>query len=244
MDGEGDMNALGALFLILLSGAATAGSEAEKLKAGALSGDYQAQRNYAYILQHGDGVPQNLIEACAWRLVIISTQHAKVSSSDVDNVDTACRSPESTKAALARANTLLTMVPLKVRTIADDIAAFTDGACPGATCQDRFGTFGADYRRAVIGDVDAARTLAGCFENKCRKGPDFDLVRACVWSKRVTMSLGAAAGREDVARERRTCLFVDSPRTKAFIDQEIAAIGAMAASADAPLPPSGSKVRR
>lgn len=30
----------------------------------AMHGDYESQRNYAYILASGDGVAQNMIEAC------------------------------------------------------------------------------------------------------------------------------------------------------------------------------------
>jgi hypothetical protein len=56
------------------------------LEKEALAGDYQAQRNLAYYLSTGaEGHAQNVVVACAWRIVILRSGHEKADSSDEGN---------------------------------------------------------------------------------------------------------------------------------------------------------------
>mgnify|MGYP006976758449 CR=1 FL=1 len=77
----------------------------------AKAGDYQGQRNVAWFLHRGDSPPikRNPIQACAWRLVIVSAGHAQVGPGDTGNVRIECgRLSEAERAAAqARATQLL-----------------------------------------------------------------------------------------------------------------------------------------
>lgn len=80
----------------------------------ALRGDYQSQRNVAYLLSGAwqpaieNPVQTNTLQACAWRLVILQSGHAQAGPGDVSNRDIDCRRPGVDRpAAEARAAELL-----------------------------------------------------------------------------------------------------------------------------------------
>ena len=58
------------------------------LEKKALSGDYQAQRNLAYLLGHEQ--PTNTMQACAWRIVILGSGSEEVDDSDLMNKRADC----------------------------------------------------------------------------------------------------------------------------------------------------------
>ncbi|MBX6722718.1 MAG: hypothetical protein IRY92_05730 [Dactylosporangium sp.] len=80
----------------------------------AKAGDYQGQRNAAWFLHRGDSPPmqRNPIQACAWRLVIVSAGHAQAGPGDTGNVRIECgRLSEAERAAAqARATQLLRQI--------------------------------------------------------------------------------------------------------------------------------------
>ena len=64
----------------------------------ALNGNYQAQRNYAFLLgQKGD-----VVNECAWRAVIIDSGHKDSHSGDVSNLKVACGKLDQTQILLAQ----------------------------------------------------------------------------------------------------------------------------------------------
>lgn len=81
------------------------------LEKQALAGDYQAQRNLAYYLSTGaEGHAQNVVGACAWRIVILRSEHAKADSSDEGNKTFDCDrklNPQQLREAESRASALL-----------------------------------------------------------------------------------------------------------------------------------------
>lgn len=81
------------------------------LEKQALAGDYQAQRNLAYYLSTGaEGHAQDVVAACAWRIVILGSGHAKVDSSDEGNKTFDCDrklNPQQLREAESQANALL-----------------------------------------------------------------------------------------------------------------------------------------
>src|SRR2546421_868971 len=81
------------------------------LEKQALAGDYQAQRNLAYYLSTGaEGHPTNPVTACAWRIVILKSGHAKADASDTSNKTFDCErklNPQQLREAEAQANALL-----------------------------------------------------------------------------------------------------------------------------------------
>lgn len=61
------------------------------LEKKAKSGDYQAQRNYAYSFATGaQGAPYNPVKACAWYAVILNSGNPKVNDGDKSNVQLYC----------------------------------------------------------------------------------------------------------------------------------------------------------
>lgn len=69
----------------------------------ARSGVYQGQRNVAFMLgTRTAGVSLNPIQACAWRMVIISAGHSQVDPSDTANLNFACGRLSETEAGAAR----------------------------------------------------------------------------------------------------------------------------------------------
>lgn len=87
-------------------------SEAGGLEKKALSGDYQSQRNLAYYLTTGEeGVKADPVMACAWRIVILKSNHQQADASDTGNKQFDCdrkltpaqlRQAESQAAALMK----------------------------------------------------------------------------------------------------------------------------------------------
>lgn len=71
----------------------------------AWTGDYQSQRNVAYLLsQPSMGVPQNPIQGCAWRMVIIASGHADATSIDTTNYNLDCRKLSEIELETAKAS--------------------------------------------------------------------------------------------------------------------------------------------
>lgn len=81
------------------------------LEKQALAGDYQAQRNLAFYLSTGaEGHTQNVVTACAWRIVVLRSGHAKADSSDESNKTFDCDrklDPQQLREAESQANALL-----------------------------------------------------------------------------------------------------------------------------------------
>lgn len=66
-------------------------SEARGLEKKALAGDYQSQRNLAYYLTTGEeGVKADPVMACAWRIVILKSNHPQADASDAGNKQFDC----------------------------------------------------------------------------------------------------------------------------------------------------------
>jgi hypothetical protein len=102
---------------ILLVGAAsltsaTAQESFNLYERNALAGNYTAQRNSAYCLKTAkcEGVIfSRMMEACAWRIVILGSGHHWVNQSDIDNYQDDCVSSLSDQergAAVAQAELL------------------------------------------------------------------------------------------------------------------------------------------
>lgn len=63
----------------------------DKLTKKAMAGDYQSQRNLAYVYQVGDDIaPLDPVRACAWRAVIVTSGSKEVDYSDKSNLEFAC----------------------------------------------------------------------------------------------------------------------------------------------------------
>lgn len=83
---------------------------------GAISGDYQGQRNVAFCLSTGcDGAIRiNKILGCAWRFVILESGHLSVDMTDTSNLKYFCGPENVDKAGLtaaeAQAKRLLKML--------------------------------------------------------------------------------------------------------------------------------------
>lgn len=101
----------------------------EILAAAAYSGDYQAQRNFAWWLsgRGGEGAPlfgRNPILSCAWRIVIITSGSPRVDQSDTGNKEYACeRTLDANELAAATA---------QASVIADSIGKLRAGNIPPA----------------------------------------------------------------------------------------------------------------
>ena len=108
---------LGRFIAILLVGAASITSATAQesfylYERNALAGNYTAQRNAAYCLKTAkcEGVIfPRMIEACAWRIVILGSGHHWVNQSGIDNYQDDCVSGLSAQeqgSALAQAEQL------------------------------------------------------------------------------------------------------------------------------------------
>jgi hypothetical protein len=66
--------------------------ELEAFRTGAMRGDYQSQRNLAYVMgtEKRDTEGYDPLMACAWRQVILASGHTQADMSDVQNEKTAC----------------------------------------------------------------------------------------------------------------------------------------------------------
>lgn len=86
----------------------------DKLRAKALQGDYQAQRNLAYFLQTEVRDPEhNPMMACAWRFVILASDHPQADQSDTSNLQFACGSLTTSDQEAAKDNAAILMALLK-----------------------------------------------------------------------------------------------------------------------------------
>lgn len=191
------------LGMLIHAGAAQA-NDPDEFRRGALKGDYQAQRNHAYVLQHGDGVPANPLEACAWRLVIFSTQGAKLIDSDISNIWMACPSKELMTASNRRAAAIVPTLPHSERSIDGDIRDFTEDTCPGSTCKGKQAAFVSIYKEAMTGKIDAIRQLSQCLSSACAP-MGINFFQSCVWSQIALASLGPNASKDDIRHDKRVC---------------------------------------
>lgn len=186
-----------------LAPAANAGSP-EVYQRDAFKGDYQAQRNHAYVLFNGEGVPANPLEACAWRLAIFSSQGAKLTDGDISNIWIACHSPDLMSAAVRRAAAILTSLPQEVRSIDRDIRDLTEDLCPGATCNGKAAAFMSFYKEAMTGRIDAVRHLSRCLSTDCAP-MGLNFFQSCVWSQVTLASVGRNATHDDIRHDKRVC---------------------------------------
>lgn len=170
----------------------------------AFKGDYQAQRNHAYALFHGEGVPANPLEACAWRLVVFSSQGAKLTDSDISNIWIACQSPDLMSAAVRRAAVILTSLPQEVRAIDRDIRDLTDDLCPGTRCNGEAAAFMSFYKEAMTGRIDAVRQLSRCLSTACAP-MGLNFFQSCVWSQVALASVGRTASHDDIRHDKWVC---------------------------------------
>lgn len=188
--------------LALASAAPVHASEFDDTLAAAQAGDYQAQRNVAYMLEHGDGVEANPTEGCAWRFVILATQGARVQLTDT-MIDDRCGPPALRQSATARTQALLSALPKRDRTVDADVAAITEDECPGADCTGPLKSLADNYRRALKGDVKAIRAVADCFATGCGRSWGVDLFKACLWATKAASTPRSTA--QDKALAHNTC---------------------------------------
>lgn len=101
---------LSALVMVAMLSAWHAHAESiNELSHAALQGDYEAQRNLAYLFSHGgEGTSKDIGQACLWREVIMQSGYASVHTGDVVDRDADCRGfAEKDRAAIrAKAMTL------------------------------------------------------------------------------------------------------------------------------------------
>ena len=99
-----------ALILIASVGATSAQESFDIYERNALAGNYAAQRNAAFCLRTakcGGVIFPRMIDACAWRMVILGSGHRAVNPSDAENYQDECvaaLSAEERAAALSRAD--------------------------------------------------------------------------------------------------------------------------------------------
>lgn len=83
----------------------------------AMAGNYQGQRNVAFMLSTGDApVVKNRIQGCAWRFVIVQSGHADADASDAMNLKTDCGRLNNAERATAAARTAEIMRQIERRT--------------------------------------------------------------------------------------------------------------------------------
>jgi len=203
--------------LIALTGPALAVDDAATLLKRAQAGDYESQRNLSYVLFHGEGIPKNIIEACAWRVVIVSSQHAKVVENDISALDIACGSQTVMDAAVKRSASILKAIPARSRTLGGDLSDLSENRCSETNCASEWRVFEGLYRKATQGDIGAMRQVARCFSERCDHEQPFDLFHACTWARLVLTNLGGHAERSDRVRENNTCGII-SARARPIAD--------------------------
>ncbi len=179
--------------------------------------DYTEQRNVAYMLLNGDGVAKNPVEGCAWRLVIVASQGARVDDTDVPGE--ACENTELMKSAVVRAQAILREIGVPKRSVETDITTITDGACPGAKCTGKVAAFSENYRRAIAGEVEAARAVAACFIDRCADSSvALNFLQACAWVNRLKAYNGGVLPATDSRLQQRSCGLL-SPRQRLAAEQ-------------------------
>ncbi|EGF93091.1 hypothetical protein ABI_15310 [Asticcacaulis biprosthecium C19] len=71
----------------------------------AWAGDYQSQRNVAYMQsERMAGVPYNPVQGCAWRMVILASGHTQSDSTDIANYNFECRALTPVELVTAKAS--------------------------------------------------------------------------------------------------------------------------------------------
>lgn len=81
---------------------------ASELENKALQGDYQSQRNLAYGYATGGSQKKDVELACAWYLLIVRSDSARINIGDISNISTYCDKLDFDKRLLAekKANSL------------------------------------------------------------------------------------------------------------------------------------------
>lgn len=86
----------------------------EDVKALAMKGDYQAQRNiaYGYAAYPYKGQDKNPLLACAWYLVVLHSGSTKLNQGDIGNVQVYCEklTPASQAGATGQARVLFQQI--------------------------------------------------------------------------------------------------------------------------------------
>jgi hypothetical protein len=209
-----------ALALALSTGLANADFASDMRKANAW--DYTGQRNVAYALTNGDGTPQNVIEGCAWRVLVVFHRGADVTDSDIISLQ-GCFDRKVMPEAVARSKAIAASLPKRpLRTAERDLADLRVEDCSD-TCSPQFKAFEASYRAAVRGDVAAVRRVSECF-SEVRCGTSINLFQACLW----THDLIRFAGEKEAALRSRRTVSCGSERVMEFAlahhQQELKAI--------------------
>lgn len=101
-----------ALILVAIMGCTWAHAQTfSEVQSKALKGDYQAQRNlaYGYSSYPYKGQAKSPVDACAWRIVIVESGHARVDNTDINNAKVYCamlKNPIQQRASIAKARAL------------------------------------------------------------------------------------------------------------------------------------------
>jgi hypothetical protein len=81
-------------------------AEFPRMYGRAHAGDYQAQRNVAFLLRGSQGIARDRVESCAWRLIIVAQRHPQLVAGDTDNVRVDCGPLDQRDRAAAQARAL------------------------------------------------------------------------------------------------------------------------------------------
>lgn len=70
----------------------------------AINGHYIDWRNMAFALSSGDASDEDRIQACAWRIAIISSKNPKIDTGDEGNLEMDCNQRGLTEAQISKAS--------------------------------------------------------------------------------------------------------------------------------------------
>jgi len=194
---------------LLLHGPAHAESTKE-LSQAALLGDYEAQRNLAYLFSHGgDGIPMDIGQACLWREVIMQSGYVSVHIGDVVDRNADCGLiPEKDRAAIRT----------KAMTLSQDIYSKLPAKTPGfgeTVWDDDF--FEDDEkvakhivaleRKAFSKDANAQRELATILSSQAAADAFWHNreEEACVWWSVVANGINGQPIKTDRATAENIC---------------------------------------
>lgn len=181
---------------------------AAQLRQAAIRGDYEAQRNLAHLLGHGDAsTPKDLRGACVWREVIVASGYVSVHGGDVQNRNDDCGKlsvPErmSAKEEAAKIG----------QEINRNIAPKTPGYGASIWEDEDFDDDEAAAkklvtleRQAFAGDSKAQRSLAVSLSSQAASDAMWHNKdeEACVWWRIVAQ--GGKATKEDQAIAKKVC---------------------------------------
>lgn len=208
--------------LILLPTSAVADFASDLKKA--IDWGYTAQRNVAFSYQSGDGVAQNLVEACAWRSVVAFGRGIDVSDSDITHLE-GCHDRGLQKEAAGRAASIVkTLRPRPPRSVQLDLDDLAAEACDEGKCSARFDRFADLYKAAIRGETAAIRELARCYLSADCSPDGMNGFQGCLW----TLELMRVVGERDAPlRSQRSIHCGSSPTAKVAIDHHLAAIRQM-----------------